>query len=37
MTVGICEKIASKKVADTTWNIGPDLNLHFDKEYFFDS
>ena len=36
MTTGIYEKLASEKVTDTTWNIGPDLSA-FDKEYFFDS
>ena len=26
MTIGIYEKLASEKVTDTTWNIGPDLS-----------
>ena len=26
MTFGIYEKLASAKVTDTTWNIGPDLS-----------
>ena len=27
MTIGIYEKLASEKVTDTTWNIGPELNV----------
>ena len=26
MEIGIYEKLASEKVTDTTWNIGPDLS-----------
>ena len=26
MTIGIYEKLASEKVTDTTWNIGPDYS-----------
>ena len=33
MTIGIYDKLASGKVTDTTWNIGP-VKVHFDKEYF---
>ena len=25
--IGIYEKLASEKVTDTTWNIGPDLSV----------
>ena len=27
MTIEIYEKLASEKVTDTTWNIGPDLSV----------
>ena len=34
MTIGIYEKLASEKVTDTTWNIGPDLSAFWQRIFF---
>ena len=34
MTIGIYEKLASEKVTDTTWNIGPDFSAFLQRIFF---
>ena len=34
MTIGVYEKLASEKVTDTTWNIGPDFKCILTKNNF---
>ena len=34
MTIGLYEKLASEKVTDTTWNIGPDLSAFLQRIFF---
>ena len=34
MTIGIFVKLASEKVTDTTWNIGPDLSAFWQRMIF---
>ena len=34
MTIRIYEKLASEKVTDTTWNIGPYLSAFWQRIFF---